>query len=408
MKALIANLSVKREAWDRVKSTILRHHDHVHGIAIEPTELQEPAIASPQWVKVRSIMSGISDMEEGMILHQNAAPLGAFISFPFVPGNENVGIVTEIGREVEGVELGQRVVVDPLLACTQRQVDPPCPLCSRGEPHCCRNFDKGVVGPGMMIGACADTGGGWGDSFIAHQSQLHRLPDSMETEHAVLALELARAVKAVLQNSPSPGDRVIITGSGSLGLLVVLVLEMLGYEVSLMVVAEHPFEVAIARRVTGASVVLAEASGTVYEEVAEFVGGSVRYPRIGPMTLEGGADLVYETTGRRDFMEDGLRFAGEGKRLILVGMKEARALDLVPVWRKGVKILGPGWSRREFFDGTMTDVMDIALALMERHSLPVADFLTHRFTLAQYHQAFSTLENRLATRAMKVIFHHVV
>jgi threonine dehydrogenase-like Zn-dependent dehydrogenase len=260
----------------------------------------------------------------------------------------------------------------------------------------------------MMIGACADTGGGWGDSFIAHRSQLHRLPNSIETERAVLAPELARAVRVVLQHPPSPGDHVIIMGSGSLGLLVVLVFEMLGYEVNLLVVAEHPFEVDIARRVTGASVVLADGSGTVYEEVAEFVGGSVRYPRIGPTTLEGGADLVYETTGRRDFVEDGLRFSGEGKRFVLVGMKQARALDLVSVWLKGVKILGPGWSKREFFDGTMTDVMDVALALMERHSLPIGDLVTHRFTLAQYHQAFSTLENRSATRAMKAIFHHVV
>lgn len=408
MKALVATLSIKREAWDKVKSSILRRPDHSHGITLEIAEVPEPPLVSPQWARIRSIMSGISDMDEGLILHQDTSTLSPVLRFPFVPGNEIVGIVTEAGREVEGIELGQRVIVDPLLACTQRQVEAPCQMCAQGEPHCCRNIDKGVVGPGLMIGACPDTGGGWGDSFIAHHSQLHRLPDSMQTENAIIIPELARALRAVLRNPPSAGDRVIIMGAGSLGVLTVLVFQMLGYDVNLLVVAEHPFEADLARRITGEKVSLADTAGTAYEEVAEFVGGSVRYPQTGRLSIEGGADLVYDTTGRKDLMEDALRFTGEGKRFVMMAMKQARALDLEPVWHKGVKILGPGWSRREFFEGAISDVFDIALSLIQRNSLPVSDLLSHRYTLNQYQQAFSTIEQRPTARAMKVILQHVV
>ena len=281
-------------------------------------------------------------------------------------------------------------------------------MCAQGEPHCCRNIDKGVVGPGLMIGACSDTGGGWGDSFIAHHSQVYRLPDSMQTESAIIIPELARALKAVLRNPPSPGDRVIIMGAGSLGLLTVLVLQMLGYDVNLLMIAEHPFELDMARRITGEKVTLADAAGAALEEVAEFVGGSVRYPRSGRLSLEGGADIVYDTTGHQDLMRDALSFAGEGKRFVMTAMKQTRSLDLASVWHKGVKILGPGWSKREFFEGATNDIFNIALALIQRNSLPVSDLLSHRFTLDQHHEAFSALEHRSTSHAVKVILQHVV
>ena len=78
-------------------------------------------------------MSGISGMDEALILHHDPTPFGAFLSFPFVPGNENLGIVTEVGEEVHGIEPGERVIVDPVLSCRPRQVQPPCPSCSRGR-----------------------------------------------------------------------------------------------------------------------------------------------------------------------------------------------------------------------------------------------------------------------------------
>jgi threonine dehydrogenase-like Zn-dependent dehydrogenase len=146
----------------------------------------------------------------------------------------------------------------------------------------------------------------------------------------------------------------------------------------------------------------------VYEDVAEFVGGSVSYPRVGSITLHGGADVVYETSGTAHFVEKGLRFAGEGKRFVLSSLKQTQALDIGPIWHKAVKILGPGWSNSVFFDGDKVNAFDAAATLMERHSFPVDDLVSHRFPLDQYQQAFATLEDRAAQRAVKVIFHHVV
>ena len=407
MKAILANFSLGKEMWGRVRAKVLRQSAS-HALSLGPAEVPEPALAASQWVKVRTIMSGISGMDEALILSHDPSPFGAFLSFPFVPGNENLGIVTEVGEEVHGIEPGERVVVDPLLSCRPRQVQPPCPACSRGEPSSCRNFSKGVVGPGIMIGACSDTSGGWADSFIAHRSQVRQLPQAMNSDQGVLIPEFARALRGILQHPPAAGDRVIVMGAGSLGLLTAEALQMLGCRVNLLIVGDHPFELEIARNLSDAEVILADTPGTAYEGVAAFVKGTVRYPEVGRITLEGGADLVYETTGLRDRIEDALRFTGEGKKLVLMGINQPAGFDMTPLWFKSVRICGTLFSGRDSYKGEMRETFDIAMELAAEHGLPVSQLVTHRFKLDEYESAFAALADRSRTKALKVIFQHVV
>jgi len=408
MKAIAANFSLGKEAWDRVRAKLWRRGEESHGISLDLVEIPEPALAGPQWVRVRTIMSAISDMDEGLVLFHDMSPFGAFLSFPFVPGSENVGIVTDMGKDVDGIDLGQRVVVNPMLSCSPRGIHPLCPSCARGEPSNCLNFAKGDVGPGTMIGACQDTGGGWSDAFIAHKSQIRPIPDDMDTDHALLVPELTRAIKAVLRYPPAPGDRVIVLGAGSLGLSTLLAIKMLGHDPRILVVAELAFEAELAKQFFGAEVVLKHGPGTPYEDVADFVQGVVRYPKLGRVTLEGGADVVYETTGLTENVEDAMRFTGEGKRLALVGIRQATELDAAPLWCKGIKVSAVGFSGRQFHDGEMKETFDIAMSLVQGVPMPLEEFITHRFKMEEWRQAFNLLANRATGKAVKAIFQHVV
>jgi threonine dehydrogenase-like Zn-dependent dehydrogenase len=408
MKAILVDFSLGREVWGRVRSKFLRREDASHALSLQTAEVPEPILVASQWVKVRTVMSGISGMDEALVLEHDPTPFGPFLSFPFVPGNENLGIVTEVGDEVRGIEPGERVVVDPVLSCKPRQVHPPCPSCSRGEPSACRNFAKGIVGPGTMIGACKDTSGGWADSFIAHQSQIRQLPQAMESDQGVLVPEFARAVRAVLQHPPAAGDRVIVMGARSLGLLTLEALQMLGFRANILVVAEHPFEVNAVRNLSEAEAITANSPGTAYEEVAAFVKGTVRYPEAGHIALEGGADVVYETTGLRDRIGDAIRFTGEGKKLVLMGITEPSGFDITPIWFKSVKIYGTLFSGRESHKGETRETFDIAMDLAADQGLPVSEIVTHRFRLDEYERAFAALADRAESKAIKVIFTHVV
>ena len=121
MKALMANFSLGREVWDRVKSRFLSRDETPGGISLDVVDVPEPAIIGQEWLKIRAVMSGISDMDEGMVLRHDLTAFGPFLSFPFVPGNENMGIVTESGKDAGDIELGERVLVDPLLPCKDRK-----------------------------------------------------------------------------------------------------------------------------------------------------------------------------------------------------------------------------------------------------------------------------------------------
>lgn len=405
MKALSADLSVRKEAWDRVKAKFFSKQETAPAVSLELVEIPEPELISPDWVKVRSILSGISDLDEAVVLNGNPLPFSTFLSFPYVPGNENVGIVTESGGNVQGIELGVRVVVNPLLSCFTRDIDPPCPSCARGIPSACLNFHRGAPGSGMIIGACKNTSGGWGDSFIAHKSQVRMIPHTVETDLAILVPEFARALRAVMQHPPSSGDLVVVVGAGSLGLLTLIALKMTRRQNRALVLAEHPFEADLVRRLSSAQVVLTQGNGTAFEEVAEFVGGSVRYPEMARPAIAGGADLVYETTGAKENMEDSLYLTGEGGKLVLMGMKTASGLDPAPFWLKALNIVGTSFSGKES-DGRET--FDIALEMALEGSLPIADLVTHRFSIQDHGQAFRVLKDRSASKAVKVMFQHVV
>jgi threonine dehydrogenase-like Zn-dependent dehydrogenase len=408
MKAVCATVGSVGQPWDRFKSKILRRDRHNCGLSLQLTEMPEPPIPAPGWVRMRTIMSGVSGLDEGMFLHGDATALGPFLSFPFVPGNENLGIVTDVGPAVQGIEPGERVLVDPLLSCRSRGIRPLCSSCMNGNPSACRNFARGVPGAGMIIGGCRDTGGGWGDFFVAHADQLRIVPHHMDSDQAVLIPEFCRAVRAILQHPPVPGDRLVIMGARSLGLLTLLALTMLGHQVTVLVIAEHAMETDLVRKLAPCKVTLfTEPAGTA-ELVADFVKAKVRYPEIGFPLLEGGADLVYETTGVRENVDFALRLAGEGKKIVLMGLNQVSGFDLSPLWLKEVEIRGTAFSGLDSYNGEVRETMDIALDLVSSHGLPTTDLISHRFSLEDHTSALAVLEDRAATKAVKVLIRNVM
>ncbi len=408
MKALVAKFSLGREVWDRFKSRLFSRPTESQALSLELTEIPEFSIIGSQWVKIRTIMSGISGMDESLFIHNDLSPYAAFLSFPFIPGHENLGLVIQTGRDVDGIEEGERVILDPVLSCRPRGVNPPCPSCARGEPSACRNFDKGLLGPGILIGACRDTGGGWSDGFIAHRSQVRVLPQDMESDHAILVPEFTRAVRAVLQHPPSPGDSVIVVGARPLGCLTAMALRLLHPNVNVLMVEEYPLPTDLQAKFSDSHVTLSLGIDLAYEEVAQFVKGAVRYPEVGRLTMEGGADLVYETTGTGENIEHALRFTGEGKKLVLLDMNRPMGFDFSPLWLKNIRIFGTLFSGRDSYKQGVLETFDIALGLASMESVSFGELITHKFRLEDYHSAFQTLKDRSSNNAMKVIFQHVM
>ncbi len=145
--------------------------------------------------------------------------------------------------------------------------------------------------------------------------------------------------------------------------------------------------------------------GSAFEEISEFVKGTVRYPELSRPAIAGGADLVYETSGTKENVEDALYLTGEGKKLVLMGMKGFASLDVAPFWFKAINVVGTSFSGQE---SDTRETFDVALEMALKGSLPLTDLVTHRFGIQDHKQAFMALADRSTSKAVKVMFQHVV
>src|SRR5918999_4146213 len=157
-------------------------------------DTEMPALPSDRWVRVRTRMGGICGSDLNVITLKASPSTSPFSSFPFVIGHENVGEIIEVGRAVRGASLGDRVVANPLLCCEPRGLEPACDACAAGHHSRCARFTDGPLAPGILIGTTRGLGGSWGEMFVAHETQLVRMPDGVTDEEAVLVEPLACSV----------------------------------------------------------------------------------------------------------------------------------------------------------------------------------------------------------------------
>ncbi len=271
-------------------------------------------------------LGGICGSDTSAITGHASLYLDPLTSYPFVPGHEVVGELDD----------GTRVVVEPALGCRVRGVEPECPRCAEGRRGLCENVTEGSLEVGLQTGYCASTGGGWGEVLVAHESQLHAVPDELPDEAAVLVEPLACCVHAALRGGAGPEDVVVVLGAGTIGLLTIAALRLFTPPRRLIAVAKHPFQREQARRL-GADVVVRP------DDVFQRVRFATRARRLeGPdrPLLLGGADLTFECTGSARGLNEATRFTRAGGRVVAVGMPGEEKVDWAPIWQRELTVMG--------------------------------------------------------------------
>ena len=136
---------------------------------------------------------------------------------PITPGHEVVGIVEAIGHAVDGVQVGERVGVQPLWS-----TDGTCEYCLSGREQLC--LSKQITGETVD--------GGYAEYMIATAAHVHPVPENIsDVDAAPLFCPGITAYSAVSQARVKPGDRVAVFGLGGVGHMVVQVARAFGAEV---------------------------------------------------------------------------------------------------------------------------------------------------------------------------------
>ncbi|WP_334176888.1 2,3-butanediol dehydrogenase [Pseudoxanthobacter sp.] len=238
---------------------------------IRVEDVPEPAVA-PGRVKIKVAWTGIC----GSDLHEYVAgpifvPVGAphplsHEQAPIIMGHEFSGTVTEIGAGVTRVAPGDRVVVEPILACGH------CAACRSGKYNLCDSLGFHGLSGG---------GGGFATCTVVDERMVHRMPEGLSFEQGALVEPAAVAVHAVRLSSLKVGGTAAVFGAGPIGLLIVEALRAAG------AAAIHVVELSAQRRAKaaelGATSVIDPSQEDAVARLRELTGG--------------GVDVAYEVTG---------------------------------------------------------------------------------------------------------------
>ncbi len=364
-------------------------------------EVAEPALPGPDWVRVRTRYGGICGSDLNAITLHDSPSVSAYTSFPFTLGHENVGTIAEVGPAVQGFVVGERVVVDPLLGCVARGFTDLCAPCARGDYGVCERRTEGTIAAGTMIGYCATTGGSWSPSFVAHQSQPVRVPQSVSDEDAALTDPFATALHAVLRCPPPESGAVLVLGAGVIGLCIVAALRALGYSNRILVVARHPFQVELARHY-GADEIIRPGDEA---GLAEALPAHLHRPMLGKPFVSGGAEAIYECVGSDASLDTAVRFTREGGAMVLVGLAAIpRGIDWTSIWLKEIAVLGSYAYGFETWAARRVRTFELALELMAAGKVDLSPLLTHRFPLSEYRKALAAATQKSRHRLVKAAF----
>lgn len=347
---------------------------------------EPPAARHDGWVRVRPRLSGICGSDLATLSGHASLYLSALVSMPFVPGHEVVG---ETVDDAPGLPAGSRVVLDSVLACAARGLEP-CDACRSEQRNRCDRVTVGHVSPGLQTGFCADTGGGWSGEFVAHVSQLHAVPDGLDDQRAVLVEPLACAVHAARRASVADGQSVLVVGAGAVGLFVTLALRELTPAAAITVVAKHRRQAELARRF-GATEVVAP---------RDVVGGVRRAtralrlePERGSAYLLGGVDVAVDAVGSRASVDTALRTTRAGGRVLLAGMP-GDSVDMTPAWFRELEVTGAY--------ATAGDAFDVAMSLAA--AAPLDGLLGVAYPLARWREALDHAHQAGRLGTVKVAF----
>jgi threonine dehydrogenase-like Zn-dependent dehydrogenase len=368
-------------------------------------DVAPPRLPNGEWVRVRTRYGGICGSDIGTITLHASTSTSVFTSFPFTLGHENVGVISELGGDVAGFAVGERVVVNPLLPCAVRCFAEPCVMCARGQENLCQRFDQGTIAPGLLTGFCRDTGGSWSAEFVAHRSQLLRVPDNLSDEEAVLAEPFAIALHAVLRELPGDDQSVLVIGGGIIGLCAIAALRALGCGARIVASVRHRFQADVAARL-GADIVLQPSRADPLErQIIGIFGARSLKPVLGKNVIVGGADIVYECVGSPPAVDDALRFAASGGAIVLVGLAGVpHGVDWTPIWLNELTLTGSFCYATEQIGGEGVSTMALALRLMAEGEVDLGDLVTHRFKLSDYQQALDTVTSKGSSGVIKGVF----
>lgn len=318
---------------------------------LQVTDVEDPSVG-PKDLLIQVRACGIC----GSDIHGYDGSSGRRIP-PLVMGHEAAGVVTQVGAEVTGFQVGDHVTFDSTVSCGE------CFHCRRGEINLCDNR--------MVLGvSCGEyrRHGAFAELVSVPQHICYKLPEEMPFEHAALIEAVSVAVHAANRTPVSLGDTAVVVGSGMIGLLTIQAIRLAGCARVIAVdLDQNRLDAALS---LGADVALKADEVDVAEEVKKLTGGR-------------GADVALEVVGATATIDTAIECLRKGGALTIVGNLAPRVeMPLQKIVTRELTLYGSCASCGEY---------PACIELMRTGAIQVAPLITATASLEEGPEWFSRL-----------------
>jgi (R,R)-butanediol dehydrogenase/meso-butanediol dehydrogenase/diacetyl reductase len=367
---------------------------------VKLSEIPEPAFPSGEWVKIKTLLCGFCASDLNLLLLRDSPSASPFTSFPCTIGHEICGEIVETGSDVKELKAGDVVTIFPQLSCAARGIDPVCRACRTGRVGNCENFAEGTLPPGMFNGICRDLGGGFGEYFVAHQSQVFIIPEELSHEEGALIEPFSVGLQAVTDNRPQRGDQVLIIGGGVIGTMIVKTIRALDIDCRITVSEPSAFQAELIKK-AGADEVITD--GDLFSHTVKITGAKRYKPLIGPDILMGGFNRIFDVVGNSKTLNQALRSLAVEGVLSVVGIGHDVKLDLTPMWLKLQTIRGVFACGYTNAYGEEKHIFQVAIDLVKEKKVDIEDMATHTFRIEDFDTMIETNLDKARNGAVKTM-----
>jgi 2-desacetyl-2-hydroxyethyl bacteriochlorophyllide A dehydrogenase len=286
------------------------------------------------------------------------------VLLPSAVGHEIAGDVYAVGKDVQKFALGDRVTIEPVIACGK------CEFCLRGQYHLCAQisfqYRKGQ--------------GGFAPYFIVHEDRAYRLPENVSYAEGALVEPLSVALHAVKKSGMRLGHTGAVFGAGAIGLLV-LMLAQQASGCGCFIADVRPYRLKKAMDLGAERAIDSRSEDAVQVILSE--------------TAHMGVDHVFEAVGHETTLVQSLNVVKKGGVITMLGIFED-ALARVPAnlfIQREITMRGSQGYNWDFPD---------SLSLLEKGSIDLKPLITHRLPLEHLAEGFEILMDPEST-AIKVL-----
>ena len=285
------------------------------------------------------------------------------IPIPLAVGHEFSGEIVDIGDEVRGLEVGNRVSAEGHITCGV------CRNCRAGRRHLCMNTD----------GVGVSRAGAFAEYLSVPAFNVFKLPDSISDDMASILDPLGNATHTAL-SFDLVGEDVLITGAGPIGIMAVAIARYAGAR-HIVITDINDYRLKLAESM-GASRTLNVTRESLDDTMNE-------------LGMEEGFDVGMEMSGNPQAFRDMLRTMHHGGKIAMLGIPPGEmAIDWNEVIFKGLELKGV--YGREMFETWYK------MSSMLQSGLNIDPVITHHFDIDEFQPAFELMESG---QSGKVILH---